>query len=206
MADGSASKDFLTSLIEWKIKVASCEVASGDRISEAVRVVTIRDHAPDAVKSMLRLSPLEQRRSVDALKLWTRESRCATPGLFQGSMPMQVGAVSDGGKGKKGKSKSTGDKGKDRGKGKEKNKHKGNDGDKSKERDDWNKGQRQAKFQGCGATNVRIVELDWLSRKMVQWLAFKNLNLKLRMSKQHNGVTAKVKTWTWTRRVGVLQL
>ena len=29
-----------------------------------------------------------------------------------------------------------------------------------------------------GATNVRIVELDWLSRKMVQWPALKNLNLK----------------------------
>ena len=33
---------------------------------------------------------------------------------------MQVGAVSDGGKGKKGKSKSTGDKGKGKGKGKDK--------------------------------------------------------------------------------------
>ena len=104
------------------------EVASGDRISEAVRVATIVDHAPDAVKSMIRLSLLEQRRSVDAVKLWSRESSCATPGLFQGSMPMQVGAVSDGGKGKKGKSKSTADKG--------------------KERDDWNSGQLQAKFQG----------------------------------------------------------
>ena len=177
-----------------------------------MRVATIIDHAPDAVKSMLRLSPLEQRRSVDALKLWIRESNYATPGLFQGSMPMQVGAVSDGGKGKKKcKSKSTGDKGKGKGKGKDRNKHKGNDGDKSKERGDWNNGQRQAKFQGycshCSkwAINVRIVELDWLNRKMVQLLALKNLNLKLRMSKQHNGVTPTVKMWTWTRRVGVLQ-
>ena len=40
---------------------------------------------------------------------------------------------------------------------------------------------------------------------MVQWLAFKNLNLKLRVSKQHNGVTSTVKRWTWSRRVGVLQ-
>ena len=102
IADVSAGKDFLTSLIEWEIKVAACEVASGDRISEAVRVVTIMDHAPDAVKSMLRLSPVEQRRSVDVLKLWIRELSHATSGLFQGSMPVQVGAVSDGGKGKKG--------------------------------------------------------------------------------------------------------
>ena len=175
-----AGKDFLTSLIEWEIKAAAYEVASGDRISEAAREATIMDHSPDAVKSMLRSSPLEQRRSVDAL------SSYATPGLFHGSMPMPVGAVSDGGKGKKGKSKSTGDKGK--GKGKDKNNVKGNDGDKNKERDDWNNGQRQAKFQGY-----------------LQWLAFKNLNLKLRMSKQHNGVTSTVKTWTWIRRVGALQ-
>ena len=136
MADVSAGKVFLTLLIEWEIKVAAYEVASGDRISEAVRVATIVDHAPDAAKSMLRLSPLEHRRSVEALKLWIRESSFATPGLFQGWVPMQVGAVSDGGKGKKGKSNSTGDKGKDKGKGEDKNKHKGNDGDKNKARDD----------------------------------------------------------------------
>ena len=41
------------------------EVASGEKISEAVRVATIMDHAPDAVKSMLRLSLLEQRRQID---------------------------------------------------------------------------------------------------------------------------------------------
>ena len=35
MADVSAGKDFLTSLIEWEIKVAAYEVASGDKISEA---------------------------------------------------------------------------------------------------------------------------------------------------------------------------
>ena len=35
--------------------MAVYEVASGDRISEAVRVATIMDHALDAVKSMLRL-------------------------------------------------------------------------------------------------------------------------------------------------------
>ena len=124
------------------------------------------------------------------------------------TLPRVVDAdVSDGGKGKKGKSKSTGDRGKGKGKGKDKNKHKGNDGDKNKERDDWNNGQRQAKFQGycshCSkwGPNVRIGKLDWFNRIMVQWLAYKNLNLKLRMSKQHNGVTSTVKTWTCTRRV-----
>ena len=82
-ADVNAGKDFLASLIEWEIKVAACEVASGDKISEAVRVATIMDHAPDAVKSI-----------VDALKLWIGESSYATLGLFQGSMPMQIGTAS----------------------------------------------------------------------------------------------------------------
>ena len=148
MADVSVGKDFLTLLIEWEIKVGASEVGSGEKISEAVRVATVMDHAPDAVKSMFQLSPLEQRRSVDALKLWTRESTYATPGLFQGSMPMQVGAVSDDGKGKKGTSKYIGDKGKGKDKGKDKNKHKGSDSDRSKERDEWSNGQRQVKFQG----------------------------------------------------------
>ena len=31
LADVSAGKDFLTSLVEWEIKVAAYEVASGDR-------------------------------------------------------------------------------------------------------------------------------------------------------------------------------
>ena len=152
MADVSAGEDVLTSRIEWEIKVAANEVASGDRISEADSVATIMDHTPDAVESMLRLSPLEQRRSVDALKLWIRESSCATPGLFQGPMPMQV----DGGKGKKGKSKSTGDKGEGKGKGKDKNKHKGNDGDKSKERDDWNKWSAAMEIPGIMFTLLEV--------------------------------------------------
>ena len=54
LADVNAGKDFLTSLIEWNIKVTAYEVANGDKISEAVWVVTIKDHASDAVKSMLR--------------------------------------------------------------------------------------------------------------------------------------------------------
>ena len=37
LADVNADKDFLTSLIEWEIKVAAYEVANGDKISKAVR-------------------------------------------------------------------------------------------------------------------------------------------------------------------------
>ena len=75
----NAGKNFMTSLIEWEIKEAAYEVAIADRISEALRVATIMDHAPDTVKSMLRLSPLEQRRNVDALKL--RNVNQVTPRL-----------------------------------------------------------------------------------------------------------------------------
>ena len=63
-------------------------------------------------------------------------------------MPILVGAVCEGGKGKKDKSNSTGDKGKGKGKSKDKNKHKSNDGDKTKGRDYWNSGQQQAQFHG----------------------------------------------------------
>ena len=115
LADVNAGKDFLTSLIEWEIKVAACDVASGHKISEGVRVATIMCHAPDAVKPMFRQSLLKQRRSIDALKLWIRESSYATPRPFQGSVPVHFGAVNDGGKGKTGKSKTTSDKGKGKG-------------------------------------------------------------------------------------------
>ena len=96
---------------------------------------------------------------------------------------MQVGAISDGGKGKESKSKSTGDKGKSKGKskgkgkGKGKDKHKGNDGDKNKERDDWNNGQRQAKFEGycsnCSKWGHKLADrrTRLVQQKMVQWLA-----------------------------------
>ena len=50
------------------------EVASGDRISDAVRVPTIMDHAPEFVKATHCQSPLGQRRSVDPLTLWIREA------------------------------------------------------------------------------------------------------------------------------------
>ena len=58
LADLNAGKDFLASMIRWEIKVAAYDVASGDKISEAVRVATIVDQGPDAVKSTLRQSPL----------------------------------------------------------------------------------------------------------------------------------------------------
>ena len=162
-------------MIEWEVKVAAYEVASGDRTSEAVRVATIMDHAPDVVKSMLRLSLLEQRRSVDALKLWIRESSYATPGLFQGSMPMQAGAVSDGGKGKNGKSKSTGDKGK--GKTRAVMEIRPRDGTTGTVVSNKRNSRATVHIARSGATNAQ-------NRKLVQWLAFKSLNLKLAVLRQ----------------------
>ena len=40
----------LTSLIDWEIKIAAYEVASGDRISESVLAATTMDHALEPVK------------------------------------------------------------------------------------------------------------------------------------------------------------
>ena len=34
-------KDLLTSVIEWEVKIAAYDVASGDKISDVVRVATI---------------------------------------------------------------------------------------------------------------------------------------------------------------------
>ena len=44
-----AGKDFLTSLIEWEIKIVAYKVASGDNISDAVRVATIMGPLPLSV-------------------------------------------------------------------------------------------------------------------------------------------------------------
>ena len=89
------------------------------RISEAVRVATIMDQR--AGRSEVNASSVTSATDgamLMRLKLWIRQSSYVTSGLFQGSVPMQVGAVKDGGKGKKskkGKSKTSGDKGKGKG-------------------------------------------------------------------------------------------
>ena len=82
LANASADKDLLTSLIRWKIKTAAYRVASGDKISEAVRVATNDALEPTAT---LCQSPSDQRRSVDALKLWIRRASCVPSGLSQRS-------------------------------------------------------------------------------------------------------------------------
>ena len=53
LANADANKDFLTSLIEWQIKIGAYEVASGDKISDTVRVATIMNHAPEPMKGTL---------------------------------------------------------------------------------------------------------------------------------------------------------
>ena len=151
-------------------------MASGDRISEAVRVATIMGHAPDAVKSMLRLSPLEQRRCVEAVdtrampRLDSSKGRCRCK-LEMSAMAAKARRVRANPPETRTRNATTGT---------------------------MVSGKRNCSdivhIARSGATYVRIVQLDWLNRRMVQWLAFKNLNLKLRMSKQHNGVTSTVKT------------
>ena len=55
-----------------------------------------------------------------------------------------------------------------------------------------------------GATNAQFVGLDWLNTKMVQWLALKNLNLKLTEFRQHHG-TMRWRGLGFVGLVGVLQ-
>ena len=82
LANASAGKDFLTSLIEWETKSATfCEC----RQSWTMLLSLWKRRAMS--------SPLDQRRGVDALKLWIREASFVLPGFFQGQVPMQVNAV-----------------------------------------------------------------------------------------------------------------
>ena len=118
LANASAGKDFLTSLMEREIKIAAYGGASGNKISEAIRVATIKDHASEHKKLTHFQSPLDQRRTADALTLWIRGASHVLPGLFRGPVPVQVNAVGDGGKGRNGHDKHS----KGKGKGKDKNK------------------------------------------------------------------------------------
>ena len=59
-------------------------------ISGAVPVATIMDHAPELVKATLCQSPLDQRRSAEALKCCTREASYVLPGLFQSQLSMHA--------------------------------------------------------------------------------------------------------------------
>ena len=77
-------------------------MASGGKVSDAVRVAKLMDNAREPVEATLCQSPLDQRRSVDSLKLWIREASFLFD-LIQGQLPVQVNAVGDGRTGKKGK-------------------------------------------------------------------------------------------------------
>ena len=93
-------KDFLKLLIEWEIMIAEYQVASGDRVSEPVRVAMMMDHAPELVKTTLCQAPLDQRSTANALKNWIGGARNALPRIFEGQVPVQVSAACDhGGKG-----------------------------------------------------------------------------------------------------------
>ena len=139
---------------------------------------------------VLGAEPLKQRRNVVALKQWIRESSNATPGLFQGSVPMQVSAVNEGGKGEKGKNKMTGDKERARARGN--SKHKNSDSSKRKERDSWNGGQQQEHFPGyCSHCS--------------KW-GHKRADCRTALAQQKNGAVAGIQEPSpHNRRVGVLQ-
>ena len=139
----SAGKDFLTSLIEREIMIAACEVASGTKTSDAVRVATIMDHGPEPLMATLCQSPLDQRHSVDALNLLIQGASCVLPGLFQGQVSLQESAVGDGGNGKK-RQRQEG-----QGEGQEQEQERRRrQGQGSRQQVEWNSGQQTAQFQG----------------------------------------------------------
>ena len=108
-------------------------MASGGKVSDAVRVAKLMDHAREPLKATLSQQPLDQRRSVDSLKLWIREASFLFD-LIQGQLPVQMNAVGDGRTGKKGK-----------GLGQRQTKSKNGAGGKGKNRDIyWNSGQQAA--------------------------------------------------------------
>ena len=92
--------------------------------------------------------------------------------VFQVSVPTQIGAVNDGGKGKKGNSKTTG------GKGNDKSKNKSSDSGKNKERHGWNGSQQLAHFQGdCSPCS--------------KW-RHKRADCRTRLAQQNNGAVAGI--------------
>ena len=141
-------------------------------------------------------------RSVNALKLWTREASYVLSGLFQGA----IDAAGDGenGKGKKGNGK---------GKGKDKSKNKNGVGGKGKDRgNNWNSEasrQRSSKAVALtvrsGVTSAHSVEHVWLSRQLEQLLYLKNPKRQEKGSSRRIGATPKTMTLRSMRRFGVLR-
>ena len=56
-----------------------------------------------------------------------------------------------------------------------------------------------------GPHTRRLSDSTGSTDRMVQWLVFKNLNLKLTVFRQHNGAMPTVMARNWIRGVGVLQ-
>ena len=211
LADVNAGKDFLTSLVELEIKVAAHDVASGDKISEAVRVATIMDHAPDAVKSMFRLSPLEHRRNVDELKLWIREiklrhawahpmvgpdaSQCCQWWRQRQEGQEQYDPRQTQGQGQRARTRASTRAVTTRAR---------NETVGTVVNNKYNS-KVIAQIAHSGDTNAQIVGLGWHNRRMVQWLVFRNRSPRPMVSSPRNGVMSTAMLWNLIRGVGVLQ-
>ena len=111
-----SSVDFRESLISWGILVLVLEQQSTEKISEAMKIAVILEHAPTRIAESLRLSGLDVRNNYPAMRdamrnLYESTRECPTNQTYGqiGSdvIPMDVSAVLYGkGKfGKKGKDK-----------------------------------------------------------------------------------------------------
>ena len=204
LVDVSAGKDFLTSLIEREIKVAAYEVASGDRISEAV---SGDDHGSRAGCSKIDASIISsgtatQCRCVEAVdrrvKLchaWTLSSK----GRCRCKSELSVAAA------RARRVRANPPETKARAKAKARTRTSTRAMTETRTRNAMTgtmvSGKRYSRatvhIARSGATNVRIVEIDWLNRKMVLWPAFKNQNLKLRMPSDADSDGADLDSSSW---------
>ena len=122
----SEGRDLGDMLASWEKDVAQYRIAAGADLQQAVQVPTVMEHAPAAYRDLLKVVPLANRESYQALRAYVRElsltqrtyddlGQHTTPDT---SAPMDVGQVTGTqGKGKKGKK----GKGKEKGKGKKDN-------------------------------------------------------------------------------------
>ena len=128
----SSGKDFCDILNKWEIKISEYTQASGDTLSEAVKVATVLEHAPSPYKDLLRAAHESTRKTYPDLKSYIREYQNSGRQYDNDDVvPMQVdGATLGKSKGEtrniyrsgKGKSKDDPLKGKVKGKHKDKGK------------------------------------------------------------------------------------
>ena len=103
------NESFTDVLLAWDEVTANYELASGQQVTDAMRVATVLAHAPQSVKDVLHTASRETRRSYATLRQFIWENvlaRAETRGAALGPAPIEVDAIGYGkGKPDKGKGK-----------------------------------------------------------------------------------------------------